>query len=137
MKSIGQRLLLGVLLAGLLPWLSGCAIGLLAAGVGYGVGQGRKGDAAKQEAKAKWVQQYTTYKVELEKVNLEREKAGLKPVAVMEFDEWINTQPLNADEIKLFKVNKGATTKKELKEAQVELPTTNSLPSSTKAGNWK
>ena len=104
-----------ILLLLTLPLLQGCAIGWLVAGVGYGVGQGRKASAKMIEAKAKYTEQYTNYKVEMEKINLEREKAGFQPQPIMLFDEWLDTQPLTASEIKLFKKYKASTTK-ELKE---------------------
>lgn len=97
--------------------LQGCAIGVLAAGVGYGVGQGRKASAKMIEAKAQYVEKYQNYRVELEKVNLEREKAGLKPSNIPTFEEWLETQPLTASEIKLFK-KYGVVSAKELKQKE-------------------
>jgi hypothetical protein len=67
----------------------------------------------------------------MEKVNLEREKSGLQPRPVMEFDEWIETHPLNATEIKLFKKYKASTTKDlRAQEGQTQgSPTTETIKS--------
>ncbi len=100
-----------------LPFSQGCGIALLTAGVGYAIGQGRRGKAEILKAKAKYTEAYNQYKIEMEKVNLEREKAGLEPKSVMTFEEWLDTQPLGPDEIKLFKKYK-ALTRKELKEKE-------------------
>lgn len=35
---------------------------------------------------------YTNYRVSMEKINLEREKAGLKPNPIMSQEEWISAQ---------------------------------------------
>lgn len=93
---------------------SGCAVGILAAGVGYAVGQGRKGTAKVMEAKSQYVEKYQNYRVELEKINLDREKAGLKPINIPTFEEWLETQPLSASEVKLFQ-KYGIISSKELK----------------------
>ncbi len=116
MKKIAVALLLVAA-----PLIQGCAIGVLAAGVGYGVGQGRKASAQMLEAKAKYVEKYQNYRVELEKINLEREKANLKPINIPTFEEWLETQPLSSSEIKLFQ-KYGVLSAKELKtkEAQPE-----------------
>jgi len=108
-----------------LPFTQGCGVALLTAGVGYAIGQGRRGKAEILKAKAKYTEAYNQYKIEMEKINLEREKAGLKPKPVMTFEEWLDTQPLSPDEIKLFKKYK-ALTKKELKEEENKDSTANS-----------
>jgi hypothetical protein len=64
--------------------------GCLAAAVGYAgyaVGSSKK-EAADKEAEAKHVQTYNAYKTEMEKVNLEREKAKLNRQAIMSYSEW-------------------------------------------------
>ena len=110
-----------VLLLVATPLLQGCAIGILAAGVGYAVGQGRKASAQMLEAKAKYVEKYQNYRVELEKINLEREKAKLNPINIPTFEEWLATQPLSASEIKLFQKYGGLSAKElKTKEAQPE-----------------
>ena len=116
--------LTAVLLLIVTPFVQGCAIGVLAAGVGYGVGQGRKASAQMLEAKAKYVEKYQNYRVELEKINLEREKAGLKPTGIPTFEEWLETQPLSASEIKLFQ-KYGVLSAKELKTKGEEQKTKN------------
>ena len=93
-----------------MPLLQGCAIGLLAAGVGAGIGMGRSGSAKIMKAKGEYTEKYNNYRIELEKINLEREKSGLKPVNIPTFEEWLDTQPLTPDEIKLFKKYKASTT---------------------------
>ncbi len=76
--------------------------GCLAAAVGYGAYTygSSKDDATQKEAETKHIQTYNTYKADADKLNLEREKAGLKPQAVMTFPEWklahnIPTPPLS------------------------------------------
>jgi len=104
-----------VIILVLIPFLQGCAVGLLAAGIGYGVGQGRKASAQMLEAKGQYVSRYDTFKVEMEKINLEREKAKLTPQPIPTFEEWLNEQPMSASEIKLFQKYK-VITAKDLKE---------------------
>mgnify|MGYP001191182385 CR=1 FL=1 len=98
-------------------FLSGCGLGVLAAGVGTAVGMGRSGKAKIIEAKSKYTEQYNNYKLGMERINLDREIAQLAPKPVMTFEEWLDTQPLSPDEIKLFKKYK-ATTTKDLKEQE-------------------
>lgn len=110
-KSIATLLLITI------PLLQGCAIGILAAGVGAGIGMGRSGTAKIMEAKGEYIDKYNNYRVELEKINLDREKQGMEPIYIPTFDEWIESQPLTASEIKLFKKYKASTTK-ELKSQE-------------------
>lgn len=98
-----------------LPLMQGCAVGIAAAGIGAAIEMGRSGKAKVIKARGEYTEKYNNYRVELEKINLEREKSGLKPVNIPTFDEWLDTQPLTPDEIKLFK-KYGATTTKELKK---------------------
>lgn len=104
--------------------VQGCAVGILAAGVGAGIGMGRSGKAKIMEAKTKYSEQYNTYKLGMENINLEREKAGLQPQPIKDFDEWLDEQPLTADEIKLFKKYKVSTTK-DLKNKEAVAAKTN------------
>lgn len=83
------------------------------------------------EAKAKYVEKYQNYRVELEKINLEREKAKLKPTTIPTFEEWLETQPLSASEIKLFQ-KYGVISAKELKVKEEQQETKNPAESSTK-----
>ena len=106
-----------VLLVFAMPLLQGCGIGILAAGVGHAVGQGRKGTAKVMEAKAKYTEQYNHYKIEMEKINLEREKSGLEIRPITEFEEWLDQQPLSPEEVKLFNKH-GVLTAKDIKERQ-------------------
>ncbi|WP_173084077.1 hypothetical protein [Fundidesulfovibrio magnetotacticus] len=43
----------------------------------------------------KYVEAYNQYKIEIEKVNLEREKAGLQPRPIMEYADWMAQQPMD------------------------------------------
>ena len=81
LKRLAIICLLGSLLA-----TQGC----LAAAVGYGAYTygSSKDEATQKEAEAKHIQTYNTYKADADKLNLEREKAGLKPQPVMTFAEW-------------------------------------------------
>lgn len=123
-----MRKLMALLLLITMPFLQGCAIGILAAGVGAGIGMGRSGTAKMMKAKGEYTEKYNNYRVELEKINLEREKSGLKPINIPTFDEWLDTQPLTASEIKLFKKYKVSTTA-ELKEQ--EKTTSETQPATT------
>lgn len=64
--------------------------GCLAAAVGYTgyAVSSSKEEAAQKDADAKNIQTYNTYKMEMEKMNLDREKAGLKPQPIQTFAEW-------------------------------------------------
>lgn len=93
--------------------LQGCGIGILAAGVGHAIGQGRKGTAAIIEARSKFTSQYNTYKLGMEEINIKRETSGLKPKDIMDFGEWLDFQPLSPEEVKLFSKYE-ATTKKDM-----------------------
>ncbi len=115
-----MRWLSGLFLVFLLismPLLQGCAVGVLAAGVGYAIGQGRQGTAKMIEAKNKYVERYNEYKLGMERINLEREKAKLEPKPIQDFDTWLNEQPLTPEEVKMFKAIK-AQTPKEIKEQE-------------------
>ena len=69
----------------LMPILQGCGLAVLSAGIGYGIGQGRKG-------KAKIVEQYNGYKLGMEKINIERESKNLEIKPILTFKEWLKTQ---------------------------------------------
>ena len=105
-------------------FMQGCAVGILAAGVGAGIGMGRSGKAKIMEAKTKYSEQYNNYKLGMENINLEREKAGLQPQPIKDFDEWLDEQPLTADEIKLFKKYNASITK-DLKNNETAATKTN------------
>jgi hypothetical protein len=70
----------------LLPAASGC----MAAAIGYGAYaiSSSKDEATQKEAEARHIQTYNTYKSDAEKLNLDRQKSGLKPQPVMTFAEW-------------------------------------------------
>jgi len=106
----------------IIPLLQGCGAALVAAGVGYAIGQGRQGTAKLMEAKSKYLERYNTYKIDMEKINLEREKAGLKPQPIQNFEDWLSEQPLTPEEQKLY-VKSKAQTPKEIKQ-QAELKET-------------
>jgi hypothetical protein len=64
--------------------------GCVAAAIGYGAYaiSSSNDEAAQKEAEARHVQTYNTYKADAEKLNLDRQKSGLKPQPVMTFFEW-------------------------------------------------
>ena len=64
--------------------LQGCALGVIAAGVGAS----KAGTAKKIAAQTKEKESYGAYRIEMEKLNLEREKAGLEPRPMMSYEEW-------------------------------------------------
>ena len=47
-----------------------------------------KDEATQKEAEAKHIQTYNTSKMDMEKLNLDREKAKLKPQPIQIFEEW-------------------------------------------------
>ena len=112
-----MRHLLALVLLVMVGLSQGCAAALLAAGIGYAVSAGRSSSAKLMEAKTKYLERYNTYKLGMEEINLEREKAGLKPTKVLTFEEWLDTQPLSMEEQKLFTKMK-AQTPKEFKEQE-------------------
>lgn len=67
--------------------LVGCLVvacmqhGCIVAAVGAGIGAVKYSSAKQKEA-------YATYRTEMEKINLEREKAGLQPQEIMTYEEW-------------------------------------------------
>jgi DNA-binding protein len=62
------------------------------------------------DKKGKYTEKYNNYRIESEKINLERKKSALKSVNIPTFEEWLKTQPLTPDEIELFKKYKASTT---------------------------
>jgi hypothetical protein len=82
---VPRNLLSLVLLAGVLP-TQGClpvAVGY----VGYAVSSSKE-EAAQKDADAKNIQTYNTYKMDMEKLNLDRQKSKLKPQPILTFGEW-------------------------------------------------
>lgn len=75
------NLLLSALLLSAIPVLQGCSVALVGAGVGAGIGAAKYGSAKQKEA-------YGKYRTDMEKLNLEREKAGLKPNPILTYEEW-------------------------------------------------
>jgi hypothetical protein len=70
-------------IVGLLLFGSGCGIALVTAAAGYTASSiGKKNTEQKQA--------YDNYKMEMEKMNLEREKNHLEPRQIATFDEWNN-----------------------------------------------
>ena len=66
------------------------AQGCVAAAIGYAgyAMSSSKDDAAQKEADARNIQTYNTYKADADKLNLDRQKSGLKSEPVMTFPEW-------------------------------------------------
>lgn len=60
--------------------LSGCAIGVIAAGVGLA----KSGTAKNRQA-------YNQYVAEMNEANFKREKAGFKPEPVLSYKEYLET----------------------------------------------
>lgn len=71
-----KLLLAAVLVVGCLP-LQGCAV----AAIGAGISAVSYATSQKQRA-------YTDYRNHAEKLNFDREKAGLKPNPILTFKEW-------------------------------------------------
>lgn len=90
---VNKLLLTGVLCT--LPFLQGCGVGILAAGIGYATSSNKEATAKKEQVRVKYAEAYNQYKIEMEKVNLEREKAGLQPRPIMEYAEWMAQQPMD------------------------------------------
>jgi hypothetical protein len=65
--------------------LAGCAIGVIAAGVGAA----RAGSAKKMEAESKNRTAYNQYLAEMHKNNIQREKAKLPAEPVLSFKEYM------------------------------------------------
>ena len=61
----------------MVPLFQGCVV----AAVGAGVGAVKYGSAKQKEA-------YGKYRTDMEKLNFEREKAGLEPRPIMTYKEW-------------------------------------------------
>lgn len=87
----------------------GCGLGILAAGIGTAVYAAKSGDAQQTEAdarmlevKTKYQKNYNEYCLEMERINMQREKAALKPRPILSMDEWIKTQTMSPEEAKLF-----------------------------------
>jgi hypothetical protein len=89
-----MKRMMAVLVA--MVWLAGLALcqGCLPAAIGYAAYKmsDAKTDAAEKEQRSKDLATYANYRVEMEKVNLERQKAGLKPNPIMTQEEWIGAQ---------------------------------------------
>jgi len=80
------RQLLSILSLAALLTTQGC----VAAAIGYAgyAMSSSKDEAAQKEAEAKNIQTYNTYKADADKLNLDRQKVGLKTEPVMTFSEW-------------------------------------------------
>jgi hypothetical protein len=64
----------------------GC-LAIAAGYAGYAISSSTD-EASEKEAYARNIQTYNTYKLEKEKLNLDRQKAGLKAQPIMTFEEW-------------------------------------------------
>ena len=70
--------------------LQGCAavaVGYMA----YTMGEARTASAEKMQRSLD-LATYSRYRIEMEKVNLDRQKAGFKPNPIMTQEEWISAQ---------------------------------------------
>jgi hypothetical protein len=61
---------------------------------GYKVSESRE-ESAKTQARAADLATYAKYRTDMETINLQRQKAGLKPNPIMEQDEWRAFQTAN------------------------------------------
>ncbi len=73
----------------------GCGLGVLAAGIGYAVSSSKKGDAEVAKAEAELRKSYNEYKIGIEKINIERERKGLKPQLILPIEEWLRQMALS------------------------------------------
>lgn len=63
--------------------------GCLVAGIGAGIGAAKYGGAKQTEAQAKTRSAYNEYVIEMQKINLQRNKANLKAEPIMSYDEYV------------------------------------------------
>lgn len=77
-----------------LLFLNGCGLGIMAAGIGYGISASKKGDAKVAEAEAQLQRVYNDYKLGMEQLNMEREAKGLKPQPILPIEEWLRYQSI-------------------------------------------
>lgn len=82
-----KRLMLVVLLCLCFPFMTGCPIALIAAGVGAA----KAGGAKKDEAATKDKEAYGNYRIAMDKLNTDREIAGLEDKPILSYEEWSNT----------------------------------------------
>ena len=75
-KRIVTTLLFATTLA-TMPMLQSCVV----AAVGAGIGAAKYGGGKQKQA-------YASYRTEMERLNFEREKAGLKTAPIMTYDDW-------------------------------------------------
>jgi len=78
-----------LLLLVLMPLIHGC-LPLLVAGTGVAIGQGRRGEAKKIEARGEAYKQYQEVRLQYIRENAERAKLGLEPIVIPEYEEWLN-----------------------------------------------
>lgn len=90
--TLKQSLSLGLALLALAGLLA--SQGCLAAAVAYGAHEISKSktESAEKAERSKDLASYARYRVDMEKINLEREKSGLKPRPLMTQEEWISAQ---------------------------------------------
>ena len=79
-RTIRKKLLAIILLIASLATAS-LLQGCLVASIGAGIGAARYGGAKQRDA-------YANYRIEMEKLNLEREKSGLEIQPIMTYEEW-------------------------------------------------
>lgn len=89
--TLYKKILISLGVMFLLLNLEGCAIGLLAAGVGAGVGMVKSANAKKIDAQSKEHEAYNHYVLGMEKINLQREKEHLAPNPILSFHSYQKT----------------------------------------------
>lgn len=73
-----------------IPFLQGCGIGVMAAGIGTGIRLGRKGEAEKIKARAEAYKIYQEVVMQYEERNRLRKEQGLEPLEIPSYEEWLN-----------------------------------------------
>jgi hypothetical protein len=68
--------------------------GCFAAALAYGAHElsGAKTESAEKAQRSADLATYAKYRTDMERINLDREKAGLKPSPIMVQEEWISAQ---------------------------------------------
>jgi hypothetical protein len=67
--------------------------GCMVAAIGAGMGAAKWGSAKQTEAQAKTRTAYNEYTIEMQKINLQRQKAGLRPEPVIGYEEYAGLAP--------------------------------------------
>ena len=85
-----KKIICSIVLAFFVLPLPGCAAAAIGY-MGYKMSESRTASAEKMQ-RSMDLRTYTQYRVAMERVNLDREKAGLKINPIMSQEEWISAQ---------------------------------------------